>query len=301
MKTLSVVISALNEEKKIGRTLSSVRFADEIIVVDNGSTDETSKIARSFGAKVFKRKNNKMLNVNKNYGFLKAHSDWILCLDADEEIPLDLKNEIQLVLSAEEDVSGFWITRKNIIFGKWIQHGLWWPDKQLRLFKRTSGSYPCQHVHEYIRIEGNTSDLKSAYIHYNYESISQFIRKMDTLYSENEVENLLRASYQFSWFDAIRFPVSDFIKIYFAQEGYKDGLHGLVLSLLQGMYSLVVFTKLWEKKGFYEVDIPVDQIDRELKRDAKEIQFWLLTAKIRETKNRMVKTYYQIKKKLLHI
>ncbi|MBI5613851.1 glycosyltransferase family 2 protein [Candidatus Gottesmanbacteria bacterium] len=300
MKTLSIVISALNEEKKIGRCLSSVKWADEIIVVDNGSLDATSKIARSLGAKVFKQKNNNMLNVNKNFGFTKACSDWILCLDADEEIPPDLKAEILSVLDTESDACGYWIARKNIIFEKWIQHGLWWPDKQLRLFKRSTGSYPCKHVHEYLSVDGKTSELRLPYIHYNYESISQFIRKMD-IYSENEVDYLIRVSYQFSWFDAIRFPVSDFIKIYFAEGGYKDGLHGLVLSLLQSVYSFVVFAKLWEKKGFNEEEIRLDQVEHELTRDGKEIWFWLLTAKILQAKNFFVKKYFQIVKKLLFI
>ncbi|MEK7592681.1 MAG: glycosyltransferase family 2 protein [Patescibacteria group bacterium] len=301
MKTLAVVISAFNEEKKIERTLASVRFADEIIVVDNGSADATSKIARIYGAKIFKKKNNRMLNVNKNYGFTKAHCDWILCLDADEEIPIELKNEIQLVLNSEDEINGFWIPRKNIIFGKWIQHGLWWPDKQLRLFRSGSGTFPCQHVHEYLAVEGKISELKTPYIHYNYESISQFIQKMDALYSENEVDNLIRVSYQFSWFDAIRFPVSDFIKIYFAQSGYKDGLHGLVLSLLQSMYSLVVFAKLWERMKFRQADVSLQQLDHELVRNAKEIRFWLLTAKIQQTKNFFLKKYFQLLKKLLCI
>jgi hypothetical protein len=206
-----------------------------------------------------------------------------------------------LVLQSEDDVVGFWIARKNILFGKWIQHGLWWPDKQLRLIRRGSGSYECKHVHEYISVQGKTSDLKTPYIHYNYETISQFIRKMDSIYSENEVKNLLDVSYQFSWFDAIRFPVSDFIKIYFSESGYKDGLHGLVLAFLQGMYSFVVFAKLWEKRGFSETNVDIGKVERELLRTSHEIQFWLLTSKIREANNLFVKTYLRIKRRFLHI
>ena len=148
MATLSVIISAWNEEAKIKRCLASVSWADEIIFVDNSSTDETSRIAKQFTSKVFKRPNNPMLNVNKNFGFSKATSDWILSLDADEEITKELAQEIRSAINAQNELSGYWIPRKTILFGKWIMHGLWWPDKQLRLFKKNKGKFPGIHVYE---------------------------------------------------------------------------------------------------------------------------------------------------------
>lgn len=299
MASVSVVISAYNEEDKIEKTLESVSWADEVIVVDNSSTDATSKISKKHGAKVFKRPNNPMLNVNKNFGFTKAKSDWILNLDADEVITKELAQEIQRVLKqTPDDIVGYWISRKNIIFGKWIQHGLWWPDKQLRLFQKGSGAFACKHVHEYVEIEGKTEHLKEPYIHYNYDSVSQFLYKMEHIYTNSEVEKLIESQYVVVWHDALRFPISDFVKVYFAQRAYKDGLHGLVLSILQAFYAFVVFTKLWEKKNFSEIDIHPKQITQELQWVQKELVYWNTSKDVEETRNPLRSIVLRIKRKL---
>lgn len=299
-QTVSVVISAWNEETKIVRALKSSLWADEIIVVDNTSTDQTASIAKKYGANVFSRLNNPMLNVNKNYGFEKATSTWIFSLDADEEIPSTLAQEIR-VATQDMDIAGFWISRKNIIFGKWITHGLWWPDRQLRLFQKGKGQFPCKHVHEYVEIGGPTGILTEPFIHYNYDTISQFIRKMDSLYTPSEVANHRAAQYQFAWWDAIRFPLSDFVKIYFAQEGYKDGLHGLVLAILQAFYSFVVFAKLWEMEGFIDSDISLSALEKEGARGKKELSFWHETVRIREASSLLTKIGHKIRRKILSI
>lgn len=287
-----------NEEKKLSRCLASVKWADEIIVVDNSSTDTSAAVAKKLGARVYKRPNNPMLNVNKNFGFGKATGDWILNLDADEEIPEDLAAEIKRVTRSPGNAVGYWIPRKNIIFGKWIEHGLWWPDRHLRLFLRGKGKFAEIHVHEYLEVQGPTETLAVPFIHHNYESVTQFIRKMDTIYTENEVKNLLSADYRLAWYDAIRFPVSDFVKIYFAQAGYKDGLHGLVLALLQSFYSFIVFVKLWEKRGFDERPVTLAAAGGELTRAAGEVRFWSLTSHIRESRNPLERLCLRILKKI---
>lgn len=295
MAGITVVISAWNEEVKLGKCLSSVSWADEIIVIDSQSTDKTAKIAKDRGAKVFTRPNNPMLNINKNYGFEKASNEWILSLDADEEVTSELVNEIRSVLDRNSDIVGYWIPRKNISFGKWIAHGLWWPDKQLRLFKKGSGEFPCKHVHEYVLIEGRTDELTEPFVHYNYDTISQFIRKMDTLYTENEVQKLIDTQHKVVWFDAIRFPVSDFVKIFFAQGGYKDGLHGLVLAMLQAFYSLVVFAKLWERNKFETVEISLPEISKQLTWAKREVQYWQITENGKNIHNPWKKIINKIK------
>lgn len=297
METISIVISAWNEENIIKRCLETVQWADEIIFVDSGSTDKTTSIARSYTSKIYSRPNNPMLNVNKNFGFTKATSKWILSLDADEIIPENLVREIKKAVN-QEAIDGFWIPRKNIIFGKWIEHGLWWPDRQLRLFRKGKGKFPCVHVHEYLSVEGPAETLQNPMIHYNYDSISQFLRKMDTLYTESEVTKLISTGYQLSWSDAIRFPVSDFVKIYFAQEGYKDGLHGLVLSLLQAFYSFIVFTKLWERKNFTEIQPSLKDITDELKHSKNEIQYWVGESNMKSSPRITEKLWYRFVRKL---
>lgn len=278
--------------------MASVAWADEVIVIDNSSIDQTAAVARKLGAKLYKRPNNPMLNVNKNFGFTKATGDWILNLDADEEIPPTLAQEIRRVIQSSGDSMGYWIPRKNIIFGKWIAHGLWWPDRHLRLFLRGKGRFPQKHVHEYVEVQGQTGLLETPFVHHNYESVTQFIHKMDAIYTQNEVNNLLHANYQLAWYDAIRFPASDFVKIYFAQEGYKDGLHGLVLAILQSFYSFVVFVKLWEKSGFEERSVTLEAANEELKRAGREVRFWSFTSRIRDSRNPLKKFLLKIQKKI---
>ncbi|MBI5019232.1 glycosyltransferase family 2 protein [Candidatus Gottesmanbacteria bacterium] len=297
---ISVVISTYNRADSLARTLASLRPLDpEIIVIDNESSDATSEVAKRYHAKVFKRPNNLMLNVNKNFGFSKATGDWILCLDDDEELTPELAREIKDAIKTDR-VAGFWIPRKNIIFGKWMKYGIWWPDRQLRLFRRGEGKYAEKHVHEYVEVAGMTETLTSAYTHHNYDSISQYLNKMQNIYTENELKKYEAAGYRVSWRDAVRFPVSDFLKLYFAQSGYKDGLHGLVLAMLQAFYSFVIFVKLWEKEKFREIDIYPDHAMGEFAHSGKEISYWITTTKIREATNPLAKWWYTIIRKVLN-
>jgi len=228
-----------------------------------------------------------MLNINKNYGFEKATGDWILNLDADEEVTEELKDEIQRILELEvsQAKKGYWIPRKNIIFGKWIQHGFWWPDKKLRLFQNRSGKFMCKHIHENIEVDGEMGELTHPYIHHNYDSVSQYLA-------------LREAQYQLSWFDAIRFPLSDFMKTYFAESGYKNGLHGLVLSLFQAFYSFVVFTKLWEMEQFPQESMGLPIVLHEFKRAGKEFSYWMITSRIKESPGILDKLILKIRRRL---
>lgn len=280
MSKISVVTSVYNEEKNLPELLESVRWADEIIVVDNSSTDKTASIAKRYTDKIYQRPNLKMLNTNKNFGFEKASREWILNLDGDERVTSSLRDEVlektQKKSGKDTEVVGFYIPRKNIIFSKWIKHGLWWPDYQLRLFKKGKGKFPCQHVHEKIKVEGETAKLKNPLRHYNYRTVSQFIQKLDRIYTENEVENLIKSGRKINWYEAIRLPVADFLSVFFKREGYKDGLHGLVLSLLQSFYALIVFAKAWEKQKFWEYnpDHFLKEVSQEFNQAGKDYLFW---------------------------
>jgi (heptosyl)LPS beta-1,4-glucosyltransferase len=296
MATVSVVVSVWNEEKHLARCLSSVAWANEIIVVDNSSTDKTKEIAKKFTKNVFTRPNNLMLNLNKNFGFTKATGDYILNLDGDEEVTDELENEIRSVIETPDSADGYWISRKNIIFGKWIEHGIWWPDRQIRLFKRGKGKFPCIHIHEYVKIDGRVGALTHPYTHYNYESIHQYLTKIDRA-SSSEALSLWEMKYQIMWYDALRFPVSDFVKIYFAQYGFKDGLHGLVLALLQAFYSFCTFAKVWEAQKFVQKDVQLSAVGHELVRNKKEMSYWFLTSLISETRTPIQKIALKIQRK----
>ncbi|MBI2031287.1 MAG: glycosyltransferase family 2 protein [Candidatus Levybacteria bacterium] len=295
MTKLSVVISAFNEESKIKDCLESVRFADEIILVDNMSADRTVEIAQKFTSKIFKRPNNPMLNVNKNFGFTKATGDWILSLDADEEISDDLVGEIKSTLKASNaKINGYWVPRKNIIFGKWIEHTGWYPDHQLRLFRRNKGKFEEKHVHEMIKLEGKSEYLKNPMIHRNYETITQFLQKL-IIYTENEATQLIKNGYELKWQDIIRFPIKEFLSRFFARKGYKDGLHGIALSILMAFYHLVIFINIWQKLGFKDISDNnlLTELEKELKNFGIEFKHWFLEVKINQTKSPIKKIIYR--------
>ena len=296
---LSVVISSYNEEKKITDCLESVKWADEIIFVDNFSTDKTVEIAKKYTSKIFVKPNNLMLNVNKNFGFSKAQGEWILSLDSDERITAELSKEIKSKIEGNSKFQGYWIPRKNIIFGKWIQHGGWYPDYQLRLFKKGFGKFPQQHVHEMVKLTGVSGKLVEPITHYNYETIDQFLIKLSTIYTSNEAAQLIKNGYVFSYLDAISFPTKEFLSRFFAREGYKDGLHGLMLSLLMAFYHFIVFAKIWEKKKFISVDEDiVEGVSEEFGKNEKDLKYWFLKIKTGRSKNPLRKLYLKLGNKL---
>lgn len=300
MAKVSVVISAFNEEKKIADCLDSVKWADEIVLVNSSSTDKTVEIAKKYTSKIYTRPNNRVLNVNKNYGFTKATGDWILSLDADERITPELKKEIyERITHNSSPINGFWIPRKNIIFGKLIKSEMWWPDYQLRLFKKGSGKFAQKHVHEKIEIRGETEKLKEPMLHYNYETVSQFIQKMDRIYTESEVDNILESGRTLTWVDAVRMPAADFVKTYFAQKGYKDGLHGLVLSSLQALYMEIVFAKVWERQGFKEHEVDFRMLKDEGKSLKRQMRYWFITSFINEAKDPFTRFFLKVRRKLI--
>lgn len=295
--SISVVVSAYNEEKNIDECFRSASFADEIILVNNSSSDKTEEIAHRYTSKIFTQPNNIMLNVNKNFGFTKAQSDWILSLDADERVSSSLAKEIRSVINRPGSANGYWIPRKNIIFGKWIENDMWWPDYQLRLFKKGYGRFPERHVHEYLKVRGATEKLQNPLIHQNYTSIDQYIYKMLNIYVPSEVKN--RENTRVHWIDAVRYPVNDFLKTFFLQRGYKDGIHGLALSLLQAFYMEIVFAKLWEKQGFNKENPKnfLGDLYKEFKSIWREFIYWFLTSWIKETKNPFKKIIYRFARK----
>lgn len=295
---LSVVISAYNSEDKIIDCLESVvNLADEIIFVDNSSTDKTADIAKKYTQKVFIRENSLMLNISKNFGFGKASSEWILSLDSDERVTKELSKEIRAIIGKNTDVSGYWIPRRNIIFGKWIKNAGWYPDKQLRLFRRRKGSFAEKHVHEMISVGGKVENLENNIEHLNYESIDQFLEKMNR-YTLSEANNLMSNGYKINFKDIIAMPSSEFIKRYFLQRGYKDGIHGLALSLLMGFYHLVIFLKIWERNGFIKKESSLDIFKDGYKNTRKEISYWLYDQEVHSEKNIVKKIVLKIRRRI---
>lgn len=299
MKSISVVISAYNEEKNIEDCLKSAKLiADEIIVINNNSSDKTVEITKKFTDSIFSRPNDPVnLNKNKNFGFSHANKDWILSLDADEritkELALEIKNKIKL-----NEFTAYKIPRKNIIFKKWIAHTGWYPDYQIRLFKKGKGKFPEKHVHELLKVDGKIGVLSMPIHHENYKSISQFISKLNA-YTDSEANKIIGEKKDVTWKDALRYPAEEFYKRFFINEGYKDGTHGLVLSLLMAFYWEVVFAKVWEKKDNFKDSSPpnfLDSFSNEIKKIFKEIKYWIYNSKEKEYPAK--KIFYKFKRKL---
>lgn len=246
--SLSVVIVTLNEEANLARTLPSIAWADEIIVVDSGSTDRTREVAESFGAKFFVE-TWKGFAAQKNSALAKATGEWILSLDADEEVEPALADEIRTVLAANPSVAGFWIPRKNFFLGRWIRHGGFYPDPKLRLFRRDAGAFEDRAVHEDIRIDGSTASLKNNLLHHAYPTLENYIEHMNrysSLGARMAVEKRPRA---FSIVDIVARPKLTFLYNYFLRLGFLDGREGLLLHLYHATYVSWKYAKAWEITG----------------------------------------------------
>ena len=268
---LSVVIITFNEEANIGRTLASVQplvaeGKGEIIVVDSGSTDRTVEIAKSFGAKVFIEQW-KGFAAQKNSAIDKATGDWILSLDADEEIDADLASELSgqrggdgstpyewcLTMSRESsasskaDQAGFRIRRKNHFLGRWIKHGGFWPDPKLRLFRRGRGRFEDRAVHEDILVDGPTKIIpRGALIHHSYPTLSDYIEHMNRYSSLGAEMVVAKGKVRFSFVNIVLRPLFTFIYNYFFRLGFLDGREGLPLHLYHAVYVSWKYSKAWE-------------------------------------------------------
>jgi glycosyltransferase involved in cell wall biosynthesis len=243
---LSVTLITLNEENDLARCLESVKeIADEVIVVDSGSTDKTVEIARKFGAKVFERKFDNYAN-QKNFAVEKSSGEWIFSIDADEEASPELCGELKEVIK-EGNFSGFSVPRKNIILGKFIKYTRWDPDldRHIWLWRKDKGRWVGD-VHEEVEVEGAVGRLKNAKVHHQYETISEFFGMMNR-YSELEAKQKLKEGMNFSLFRFFWDPLYMFLVRFFYRKGFLDGWRGFVLSYLMAIYDLNVWIKIWQK------------------------------------------------------
>jgi len=240
---VSIAIITKNEEQNIEDALKSVSDAQEIIVVDSFSTDKTVEICRRYTDKV---------SQNEWEGFAQqkqravdyAKGPWILVLDADEQLPPQLKAEIMDVITAT-DKGGFWIPRENYFLGVWIRHGGWWPDHTLRLFRKDKGRFEIRAVHEKIVVDGATGYLKNPLKHFTYRSISEFIQRNDR-YSSLAAQEIRKASGKAGLFALTVRPLSTFLKMYVLRLGFLDGARGLILASLYCYYTFLKYAKTWE-------------------------------------------------------
>ena len=243
---LSVVLITKNEEANIERCLASVAWADELVVIDSQSTDDTVKIATRCGARVFSPMW-RGYGPAKQEGVNQASGDWILSIDADEVVSPELAEEIRAVLSNRTDRVGFYIPRKTEFLGRWILHCGWYPDHLLRLFRKSDGRFNDAVVHEKVVVEGATGFLRGHLLHYSYPDLEHYLRKFNT-YTTLGAEEAYRTGKKAGWSDLVIRPPVAFIKHYISKQGFRDGMQGFVLSVLSAMAVLTKYAKLWHKQ-----------------------------------------------------
>lgn len=283
MAKISVVINTWNEEKNLPRALGSAyKLADEIIVVDMHSSDKTVEIAGRAGAKVYFHKPTGYVEPARNFALRQAQGEYIFVLDADEEIPPSLVVKLrQLVEKGQADF--YRIPRKNIIFGKVLKHSRWWPDYNIRFFKKGSVEWS-EVIHSVPITRGQGQDLaaqeKYAIVHHNYATVGQYIERM-ARYTDIQAKGLVKGGYKFSWQDLARKPLAEFLSRFFAGEGWRDGGHGLLLCLLQAFSELVVYAKVWELQKFGQVPLKRSEIGQVALGAGGEVEHWLVQSGMR--------------------
>lgn len=239
---ISCVLITLNEERNIQDCLATLAWADEILVLDGGSTDRTVALAQEFGARVQTRPFDNFAR-QKNAALDLASGEWRFLIDADERVPQELAQEIRGAVG-RSDVVGYWVPRQNFIFAKWIRHSGWYPDYQMRLTRKGHARYDeRRQVHEMVLLDGPADYLKTPLIHFNYDSIGQFVEKQRR-YTEMAAQDLWREGVRAKPWSPFLQPWREFWRRFVTWHGYKDGGHGLLLSVLMAYYEGVKYWRL---------------------------------------------------------
>ena len=245
MTPLSAVLITHNEERNLAAALESVRFCDEIVVVDSGSTDRTREIAAQAGARVIRNEPWPGFVAQRNLAADAAGHDWILAVDADERVTAELRDEIQAARAAGFDRSGYRIPRVAHYLGRWIRATDWYPDPQLRLFDRTKGRWQGGLIHESVRVQGSVGRLRSELQHHPYDDIGHHMRKIDS-YTTLWARDAFAAGRRTGTLETVGAPGWAFLRNYVLKGGFRLGETGLTISLLNTHYTHAKLAKLRE-------------------------------------------------------
>ena len=249
---LSVALITCNEAENLARTLASVRFAGEIVVVDSGSTDRTLEIAREFNARIFSEPW-RGFAAQKNFAVRQCRGAWVLSLDADEELSPELQTQLRALLPSNPPFDAFYLRRRNLFLGRWMRRGGYYPDPKLRLFRRNAVKFsPFEErpVHETIRFDGASETLDFDLIHHAYPTLAGYLEHMDR-YSTLGAEVLIqqkrvsRSWLSFHW-NVLLIPTFEFVRNYVLRFGFLDGREGLLLHLYHSAYVSWKYGKSWE-------------------------------------------------------
>jgi glycosyltransferase involved in cell wall biosynthesis len=242
---LTAVIITFNEEKNICRCLESVRWMDELVVVDSFSTDRTVELARQYTDKVLQRTWPGHV-LQKQFALEQATGDWIISLDADEELSSEAAAEIRSALTdAPPEVNGFSFPRRSFYLGRWISHGGWYPDRKVRLVLRGHARWTGQDPHDKLVADGRTRDMQGNILHYVYSDIAHQLRTVDS-FSGITARLWLEKGKHAGLAAIISKPVAKFFGTYVLKLGMLDGMPGLIISVISAYYVFLKYAKLWE-------------------------------------------------------
>jgi len=244
-------MATFNEEANIKRNLDATHsWVDEIIIVDESSTDDTVKIAKKYSkVKVISTKHEPIFHITKQKAIDVCKSDWILQLDTDEVVTPQLKDEILKIISSNPLENGFWINRRNFFLGKFLTKGGIYPDPTIRLYRKGKGKLPCQDVHEQAQIQGEIGHLKSDLLHYSDPTFSRFIMRNDR-YSSLLAADLKKQNTKINLANFLLYfiikPIHWFILSYFLHKGFVDGFPGFIFSYYSSLRFPAMYVKLYE-------------------------------------------------------
>ena len=260
MTRISAVLITYNEEGKIQRALASLQaVSDEIVVVDSYSTDATAEICRRYTDHVL-QKSWQGYREQKQFATDQASYEWVLSLDADEVLSPQLAEEILHWKEQEGDYSGYYLPRKTFFMGRWIEHTTWYPDWQLRLFKKSCGRWEGGRVHESFQVSGPAAKLNGPIYHQTYASFSEYLVQLES-FSSLAARDHFDAGKRAQWVHFIFYPPAIFLKNYLFRLGFLDGKPGLVVSMLAAASSLFKTLKLWELQLGTVKEMPINLED----------------------------------------
>ncbi|MBU0978202.1 glycosyltransferase family 2 protein [Patescibacteria group bacterium] len=299
MSTLGVVVNTKDAAQTLARTLESVKFADQIVVVDMQSSDDTVKIASKYTDQIFSTPDVGYVEPARVMALSKVTADWTLVVDADEEIPETLRRYIEAVVAGTagqpEAVVAFKLPRQNMMLGKWLEHTGWWPDYVLRLFKTGKVNWPSQ-IHAQPQVDGQVITLPAnpewAIVHHNYQSVSQFVERVNRYTTIQASEQNLES--------ALASPLTslfhELFRRLFLFEGYKDGRRGVTMSVLQSLSEAVRTAKLLEKAELLDEPIRPAELSQQTQELIKELKYWQADLMVDQTQG-LTQVCWRLKRK----
>jgi len=244
-EAISGCVMTFNNEDKIRRCLESLKWCDEIVVVDSLSTDSTLEICREYTDQIHYQKFLGFVG-QREFTRTKCHFPWILMLDSDEEVSADLQRDIEAEMDNHDGVyMGYRFPRQVYYLGKWIRHGNWYPDYKLRFFRRELGKAVGEEPHDKIKVDGPVKTFKSPLYHYTYDGVADQISTLNHFSGISAEQKCLEGK-SFHWWDFVIRPLIRFLRGYFLKLGILDGRQGLLIALTDSYGVAVKYAKLWE-------------------------------------------------------